>query len=183
MFGRVLPAILLLTISITSYGAEYHVFNKLTSAHYFAEGSNVSTGGVMQRMTGKLSFDPQNFATFRAKINIDVNSIFATQLSSFPKCLNSQRYPEIGFEVLSSKPLTGKDFAVVANLQINGVTKPVEFNFAFDNIYFHVMPGDQIELDLYASTKGPINLSDFGLSCGEVTQIKIDQFNLYGLQD
>ena len=172
---------MLLLGSSLSFGAEYHVHNKITSAQFTANTISQPARGVMNRMTGKLVFEENNFSAFKALIHIDVNSIFTTTQSSFPGCLDRQKHPHMILELTSATAVDSKHFVANGTLQINGVKKPLELNFTFDQIYTHIPPGDQTELDLYARSIKPIVLLDFGVSCGEVSSLQIDQLSLYGL--
>lgn len=127
--------------------------------------------GSFQKFSGIVTTQSEDFENAEIQFSIDVNSISTNQEMrdnhlKGDDFFSTEKYPAIDFKSSSFKKLNDKDYAVVGNLTMKGVTKEVEVKAEYGGT-----SNDQMgNLKAGFEISGTINRKDFGLTYNSLTE-------------
>jgi polyisoprenoid-binding protein YceI len=130
-----------------------------------------TVSGFFKSFEGSVETDNENFEHASIDFSIDINSIDTTQPArdehlKSAEFFDAATYPHIKFKSTSFKKTGDDEYALIGNLTIKNVTKPVTLNVEFGGS----------AADFYGNTKagfeitGKINRKEFGLTWDGVTE-------------
>lgn len=127
--------------------------------------------GNFKKFNGTLTNTKPDFTDAAVDFNIDINSV-DTDSEMRDKHLkgddffNAEKYPNMVFKSTSMKKLTGNKYALLGNLTIRNVTKPVKFDVTYGGAARDAYGNNKVGFK--ASTI--INRFDYGLKWNTATE-------------
>ena len=127
--------------------------------------------GSFKKFSGTVTSPSEDFEQAEIKFSMDVNSISTNQEGrdshlKTAEFFDAEKYPEITFKSTSFKKQQGKDFLLVGDLTIKGITKKVEAKAEFGGL----AKAQQGQVKAGFEVTGVINRKDFGLSYNALTE-------------
>lgn len=155
----------ILLLSAAAYGAEYTIDSAHSAATFGVRHMMVSTvRGHFAKVTGKVSYDPQNLAACKVEATVDATTIDTREAKrdahlKSPDFFDVAKFPALTF--LSTKcTREGGKLKIAGNLTIHGVTKPVLFDVDGPSPEMKSAGGVMI---IGASANTKISRKDFGM--------------------
>lgn len=127
--------------------------------------------GRFKSFSGKVKTDNEDFTNSDIELKIDVSSI-DTDLEKRDKHLvakdffNAEKYPTITFKSKSFKKVDGKNYKLVGDLTIKGITKEVELDVVYNGMVKNFMGKDKAGFKL----TGTIDRFDYGLNWNKLME-------------
>jgi polyisoprenoid-binding protein YceI len=121
--------------------------------------------GVFEQFEAILSFDPNDVTTLGIQASIDTNSI-TTRQRQRDEHLRSEdffhtaKYPVITFQSISCAHTGERQYELMGNLTLHGVTKPIIFHTVFEGLNKDPRGRERVGFHSTAS----IERNEFGLS-------------------
>jgi polyisoprenoid-binding protein YceI len=146
---------------------QYNIDSQHSGVHFKVRHLMISSvRGEFTKVSGSISFDPENPAASSFEASIDAASISTRETDrdnhlKSPDFLDVANYPSITFKSKSLTPTGPDSFEAVGDLTIRGVTKPVTLTIS------ELSPEAKDPWGLMrrgATAAGTINRKDFGVS-------------------
>jgi polyisoprenoid-binding protein YceI len=167
-----LSAVIALTTTVSFSQAKWNIDNVHSNVRFTVPHLVISeVEGSFKKFNGEIVAAKPDFTNAAVNFNIDVNSI-NTDNEMRDKHLkgddffNADRFPNMTFKSTSFKKVSGNKYALVGNLTIRNVTKPVKFDVTYGGI----------AKDGYGNTKAGfkastvINRFDYNLKWNALTE-------------
>lgn len=140
-----------------------------SSLTFTAQQSGQNFSGTFKKFDGDIVFDPQNLATSRAEIRIDIGSLGTGSTDRDAQAVSPEWFDVVNFPraVFQSETFQKGDapnqFIVTGKLTLRDVTLPVSFPFTLD------MNSEKEDDGQYAIMRAHVSLSrlDFGIGQGQ----------------
>jgi polyisoprenoid-binding protein YceI len=131
--------------------------------------SNIT--GSFKTFTGMVTTKSEDFENAEIQVSLDVNSMSTNQEMrdnhlKGAEFFDAEKYPQILFKSTSFKKTNGKDFILIGDLTIKGITKQVEVKAEFGG----TTKDSQGNLKAGFEVTGKINRKDFGLKSNALTE-------------
>lgn len=126
--------------------------------------------GAFKKFNGTVTKKSDDFENADIQFSMDVNSISTNQEMrdkhlKTAEFFDAEKYPQINFKSTSFKKVKDNNYALIGNLTIKDITKPVEIKADFGG----VAKDAQGNLKAGFEVTGTINRKDFGLKSDSVT--------------
>ena len=127
--------------------------------------------GRFNAIEGSFTLDEQNVGNSKVEVSIKTDSVdtkvaqLDTHLKS-PDFFNAAAHPAITFKSTSASKTGEKSGKLTGDLMINGVTKPITLDVAFNKLAPHPVPAMKGVLNAGFSATGELNRHDFNVSYG-----------------
>ncbi|MCB0339453.1 MAG: polyisoprenoid-binding protein [Bdellovibrionales bacterium] len=152
--------------------AEYKIDADHSTVGFRIKHLSISTvPGRFKTFQGSLQFDPNNIASSKANVSIDVSSI-NTEQSKRDDHLRSadffdvSKFPTMTFETTSVEPISKDTFNALGNLTLHGVTKPVTLKVEFTGSALDPWGNERVAF----SATTTLNRKDFGLTWNKLLE-------------
>ncbi len=162
----------IITISITFAQTSWK-FDKSHSKVGFSVTHMVisETEGNFKEFEGKILTDEDNFENAKVNFSANINSI-DTDNEDRDKHLkaddffNAEKFPKLTFVSKSLKKIEGKEYKLIGDLTIKGITKQVELDVTFNGTIKDPWGNTRAGFNL----EGEINRFDYGLKWNKVLE-------------
>lgn len=164
--------LLLLGIGLNLSAAEYKIDTTHSHVMFKIKHLAISTvTGRFETFKGELNFDPDNVEKSGGWVTIDVAGI-NTDVEDRDKHLRSadffhvEKYPTIRFESTAVERVDDKNFKLIGNLEMHGVTKPVTLDVEYAGMVKDPWGNTRVAF----TAEGKLNRKDYGLTWNKVLE-------------
>ncbi len=130
-----------------------------------------TVSGNFKNFSGEFEFDEKNISNSKVNATISVKSI-DTSVEKRDKHLladdffHESKFPEMTFKSKSIKDVKGKNFKIVGDLTMHGVTKEIVLDTTFNGAATDPWGNEKVGF----SAEAQLNRQDYGLSYGKLLE-------------
>ena len=165
-------AFLLLLFSVDVAAEVYEIDEGHSHVTFKIKHLGISTvNGSFKNFSGKFEFDEKNIAKSKVDATIIIKSI-DTSVEKRDKHLladdffDEKKFPKMTFKSKSIKDVQGKNFKIVGDLTMHGVTKEVVLDTVFNGSATDPWGNEKVAF----SAKAQLDRQDYGLTYGKLLE-------------